>query len=61
MSSIEYNVPGWLIVWLIFLGVLSDYPTKELIKSMYFIVVYNECLCFYSINYWLRPEADIFH
>jgi hypothetical protein len=37
MSSIEYNVPGWLIVWLTFLGVLSDYPTKEFIKSMYFI------------------------
>jgi hypothetical protein len=37
MSRIEYHVPGWFIVWLTFLHVLSDCPTKELMKSMYFV------------------------
>ena len=39
MSRVEYNVPGWLIFWLTFLRVLSDYPKKHLINSMFFFGV----------------------
>jgi hypothetical protein len=39
MSRIEYNVPGWLIVWLTFL-LLSDYPTKDVFYLWYIMSVY---------------------